>query len=186
MADDPLTYDEVGATSAARLPAGYHHERARIEVGRGEVAWQRACDALRTWQAHRGAGMSIGPAGARLVAGTVVVTVARIGPMFVLAPCRIVYVTDESGRFGFAYGTLPGHPERGEEAFHVVADAEEAVSFEIVAVSRPASSIVRLGAPLARSIQRAATRRYLNGVASHVAREPSARTTVSGRPEPGL
>jgi uncharacterized protein (UPF0548 family) len=33
------------------------------------------------------------------------------------APCRIVYVIDEPDRRGFAYGTLPGHPERGEEAF---------------------------------------------------------------------
>ena len=37
-----------------------------------------------------------------------------------LNACRIVYVVDESGpisKFGFAYGTLPGHVESGEERF---------------------------------------------------------------------
>jgi uncharacterized protein (UPF0548 family) len=30
-------------------------------------------------------------------------------------PCRVVYVVDEPRRAGFAYGTLPGHPEIGGE-----------------------------------------------------------------------
>jgi uncharacterized protein (UPF0548 family) len=30
------------------------------------------------------------------------------------APVRVVYVVDEPTRRGFAYGTLPGHPESGE------------------------------------------------------------------------
>jgi NAD(P)-dependent dehydrogenase (short-subunit alcohol dehydrogenase family) len=34
-----------------------------------------------------------------------------------VAPCRVVYVTEEARRFSFAYGTLPGHPEQGEVAF---------------------------------------------------------------------
>ena len=34
-------------------------------------------------------------------------------------PARVVYVIDEPLRKGFAYGTLPGHPETGEEAFIV-------------------------------------------------------------------
>lgn len=33
------------------------------------------------------------------------------------APCQVVYVLDEPDRQGFAYGTLPGQPESGEEAF---------------------------------------------------------------------
>jgi uncharacterized protein (UPF0548 family) len=38
---------------------------------------------------------------------------AHLGPIRV--PCRVVYVLDEPERRGFAYGTLPGHPESGEE-----------------------------------------------------------------------
>ena len=39
-----------------------------------------------------------------------------------LNACRIVYVVDEAGpvtKFGFAYGTLPGHAGTGEERFLV-------------------------------------------------------------------
>lgn len=39
------------------------------------------------------------------------------GPLRLRAPCRVVYTVTESRRRGFAYGTLPGHPECGEEAF---------------------------------------------------------------------
>ena len=35
--------------------------------------------------------------------------IVHLGP--VRAPCRVVYVVDEPDRRGFAYGTLPGHPE---------------------------------------------------------------------------
>jgi uncharacterized protein (UPF0548 family) len=40
-----------------------------------------------------------------------------------LNPCRVVYVLEETGgeveRYGFAFGTLPGHSEEGEERFTV-------------------------------------------------------------------
>ena len=38
---------------------------------------------------------------------------APIGPLTAVAVCRIVAVVDEPDRYGFAYGTLPGHTERG-------------------------------------------------------------------------
>ena len=44
-----------------------------------------------------------------------VVLVRMMG--FLQAPCRVVYVIDEPDIRGFAYGTLPGHPESGEERF---------------------------------------------------------------------
>ncbi|GAA4732513.1 hypothetical protein GCM10023350_14890 [Nocardioides endophyticus] len=40
-----------------------------------------------------------------------------LGPLALRIPCRVVYVVDEPERAGFAYGTLPGHPETGEELF---------------------------------------------------------------------
>jgi uncharacterized protein (UPF0548 family) len=57
----------------------------------------------------------------------------RLGPFTMLAPCRIVYVTEQATRFGFGDGTLPGHPERGEEAFHVVRADDGVITAEIVA-----------------------------------------------------
>jgi uncharacterized protein (UPF0548 family) len=52
-------------------------------------------------------------------------------------PRRAVYCTDEATSFGSAYGTMPGHPERDEEPFHVRLDDQGVVSFHLVAFSRP-------------------------------------------------
>jgi Domain of unknown function (DUF1990) len=44
------------------------------------------------------------------------------------APCRVVCVVDEAGptsKFGFAYGTLPGHVESGEERFLILAGDQQ-------------------------------------------------------------
>jgi uncharacterized protein (UPF0548 family) len=167
LADRPFTYEEVGATAKRPFPAGYTHDGIRVDIGAGDEVWEKAQDALRTWQGHRHAGATIAPTNAGLDADVVVIATVRVGPVFVVAPCRIVYATLEANRFGFAYGTLPGHPERGEEAFHVLRDPHGVVSVEIVAFSRPASTVTRLGAPVARAIQQRTTRRYLEGIRAH-------------------
>jgi uncharacterized protein (UPF0548 family) len=163
-----VTYPEQGETRAELLPSGYHHDRRELELGHGEPAWERACDAIRRWEAHRSAGFVITPAGAEIEAGATVVASRSIGPITLAIPCRIIYRTDEPNRFGFAYGTLPGHPERGEEAFHVLRGPDDAVSARIVAFSRPNDLPTRLAAPVARRVQHAATSRYLAGIAKYV------------------
>jgi uncharacterized protein (UPF0548 family) len=75
-------------------------------------------------------------------------------------PVRVVYVIDEPARRGFAYGTLPGHPERGEEAFVVERSADDSVWLVIRAFSRPAGPLVWIGYPLARLMQAIYTARY--------------------------
>jgi uncharacterized protein (UPF0548 family) len=99
-----------------------------------------------------------------LAVGTNVIVTARSGFLYASAPCRVVYVTDEPNRFGFAYGTLPGHPECGEEAFIAECDANNAPTFSIVAFSRPAAFAARIGRPVARSIQRRVTHGYLRAL----------------------
>jgi uncharacterized protein (UPF0548 family) len=167
-----LTYGEVGATRAGALPHGYTHDRYRLDLEPESFA--RACDGLRAWQAHLGAGIDVYPRDAPLHVGTDVIVAARAGPLHALAPCRVVYVVDEADRFGFAYGTLPGHPERGEEAFVVERDAGGDTTFTIVAFSRPAELLARLGKPVARTIQRRTTHAYLDALR----RYSSARRTT--------
>jgi uncharacterized protein (UPF0548 family) len=169
LADRPVTCDGVGSTEDGPLPSGYRHDRESIVVGTGPEAWNAGRVALTTWKAHQHAGVAISPADALLEAGTVVIATTRLGPIWVVAPCRIVYTTNETDRFGFAYGTLPGHPEEGEEAFHVQRRADGSVSFEIVAFSRPATWLVRLAGPIGRAAQVRATRLYLDGVRTFVA-----------------
>ncbi len=86
------------------------------------------------------------------------------GPLRVNAPCRVVYAIDEPDRRGFDYGTLPDHPECGEEAFIIERHADGTVSFTITAFSRPASRQAKLAGPAGRAIQRQTTNRYLRAL----------------------
>ncbi len=80
-------------------------------------------------------------------------------------PCRVVDVVDEPDRRGFAYGTLPGHPETGEERFMAQRDPQTGeVTATICAFSNPATWVTRLGGPVARLVQRLMTQRYLKAL----------------------
>ncbi|GAA2233078.1 DUF1990 domain-containing protein [Herbiconiux moechotypicola] len=80
------------------------------------------------------------------------------------APVRVVYTVDEPNRRGFAYGTLPGHPESGEELFSVERLADDSVWVVIRAFSRPSTWFFRLGYPVLRLMQARATRKYLRSL----------------------
>jgi len=159
----PFTYPEVGAT-AGELPPGSFPLRESIAVGNGNQIFERAADAIRAWAAQHAAGFELLPATPPLEPGQTLVLTFRSFPFFVTGAARVVYVVDEPERFGFAYGTLPGHPESGEEAFIVERDGEGHVTFTITAFSRPQVLLTRLGGPVARLVQKKTTRRYLQGL----------------------
>jgi uncharacterized protein (UPF0548 family) len=71
-----------------------------------------------------------------------------------LNAARIVYVIDEPRRFGFAYGTLPGHAECGEERFLVEHLADDSVWYDLRAFSQPRYWPARIGKPVVRRLQR--------------------------------
>jgi uncharacterized protein (UPF0548 family) len=159
QADKGYTYTEVGAT-ASTLPGGYRHDRWTTDLGSDDdEAFRRAADALRNWAPQRGAGLTVFP-GEPVAPGAVFVLVIRLPVGFATAAGRVVYVTDEPDRYGFAYGTLPAHPEQGEEAFAVVRE-DGRLRFEIAAFSRPRHALARLGAPITRALQLRVTRSYL-------------------------
>jgi len=82
------------------------------------------------------------------------------GVLSLRIPVRVVYVIDEPTRRGFAYGTLPGHPESGEEAFVVEHRDDDSVWLTIRAFSRPAYRWLWLGYPVLRLFQAIFTSRY--------------------------
>src|SRR4051812_18669326 len=123
-----FTYPEVGAT-AAELPVGYQHLRASLAVGTGREGVEQCAETGMTWGIQRGAGLTVVP-GERVRVGTDIRLGLRIGPVHIWAPCRVAYVVDEPDRRGFAYGTLPGHPERGEESFIVSLQQDGTVQFD--------------------------------------------------------
>jgi len=164
QAGKKLNYPQVGATRGP-LPAGYAHDRRSVDLGPDDGArFARAADALATWAAQRGAGMSVYPADP-VREGATFVIVFRLPVGFVTAAGRVVYVIDEPDRRGFAYGTLPGHPEQGEEAF-IVSRRDGVVWFELSAFSRPRHPLAVLGRPASRRMQHRATAGYIAGLRS--------------------
>ena len=158
-----LTYREVGMT-AGDLPEGYHHLTRRVLIGYGRQLFTDAGDAVQHWQVQVRAGLSVSASAPAAAPGAVVILGLGIGPVQFKAPCRVVYAVDEPCRRGFAYGTLPGHPESGEEAFVVEHHDDDAVSFTVTAFSRPATRLARMAGPLGPMVQRRITARYLRSV----------------------
>jgi uncharacterized protein (UPF0548 family) len=153
---EPFSYPEVGA-SREGTPAGYDLDHNRVLLGTGQAVFEAASAALRRWEMFPGPWTRIEPAGAPIKEGTVVAMLARVFCLWWLNACRIVYVLDEREpvrRFGFAYGTLPGHVECGEERFSIEWHADDTVWYDLRAFSRPRYWMVRLAYPLARRLQR--------------------------------
>jgi uncharacterized protein (UPF0548 family) len=158
-----LTYAEVGLTRG-RLPRGYHHLSRSAVAGRGRARFEEVAQAVLGWEMHRRSGLAVRSADETVVEGGVAVLRLGFRPLAVDAPVRVVYVLDEARRKGFAYGTLPGHPETGEEAFVVELGDDDGVTFTITAFSRPASFLARAGGPVGQAVQRWITNHYLRSV----------------------
>ena len=160
LAAQPLTYPYVGAT-ASTLPAGYHHVQKSALIGRGRARFEQAAAAGMRWGMLRGAGIKVQATTEIAAEGSEVIV--HLGP--VQAPCRVVYVIDEPDRRGFAYGTLPGHAESGEELFLVRYDpATEDVYAVVTAFSRHATWWSRLASPVTSLVQQVVTTRYLKAL----------------------
>ncbi|HET9897390.1 MAG TPA: DUF1990 domain-containing protein [Streptosporangiaceae bacterium] len=169
-----LTYAEIGAT-ADTMPPGYRHDRWQIDLGRfDDDTFRRLATALRHWQPHRGAGFTVAPGGpvhADMTFALVVPLVIPLPVAYATAAGRVIYVTDQTESYGFAYGTLPEHPEQGEEAFCLAREGSRLV-FTVTAFSRPRHPIARLGGPVTRAVQVHANRSYLRSMRSIVSIGP--------------
>jgi uncharacterized protein (UPF0548 family) len=155
--DRPFSYAELGA-SRDRTPVGYVVDHNRIALGQGTAVFDRAVDALRRWQMFQMAWIQLcWPSTPIEVGATVGVLASHLG-FWSLNACRVVFVVEDHGsckRFGFAYGTLVGHAEIGEERFTVEFHSEDgSVWYDIYAFSRPASPLAALAYPYARRLQR--------------------------------
>ncbi|MCA1578122.1 MAG: DUF1990 domain-containing protein [Acidobacteria bacterium] len=150
----PFSYAEAGATRS-NLPSGYTLDHNRIQLGRGMEIYQRAVEALKQWRQFELGWVTLVPHGVKVETGAVVAVKARTGGVWSLNACRVVYVIDEAERFGFAYGTLPDHIERGEERFLIERQPnDDSVWYDILAFSRPRHALVKAGFPYARMLQK--------------------------------
>ena len=156
-----LTYRQVGATTAGPPPGAAWREQRDV-VSTDPDDFPRAGEALRSWGLQRAAGLGVAATGARAEPGVTVVTATPPPPglpLALLVPCRVVLAVDEPRRRGFAYGTLPGHPLRGEEMFTVELDDADRVVLRLASFSWLAGP-ARLAPPAARLGQRWMNRIY--------------------------
>lgn len=154
--DVPFNYPAVGSSQVAGStpPPGYCQDQIKIELGRGQATFERARIAIQQWEMFPRSMVELFWPTVPVAQGSVVAVLFRGYGFWSLNPARIVYTVDETGqidRYGFAYGTLPGHLESGEERFCVSWDhATDRVHYQIDVFSRPNHWFVWLGYPLAR------------------------------------
>jgi uncharacterized protein (UPF0548 family) len=133
-------------------------DRYRVRLGEGPEAYAQAIEALRGWWQFDLGWVRLCWPDTPIEAGATVGVLARHYGFWSLNTARIVYVIEESGeveRFGFGYGTLPGHGERGEERFLIEWSREDdSVHYEVFAFSRPNHPLAWPGYPFARALQR--------------------------------
>lgn len=149
----PFAYPETGRTSSDP-PAGYVVDHNRIRLGSGDAAFASARLAVTRWKMFELGWVELLWPDAPITAGTTVAVLARCWGFWSLNAARIVYTVNEPRRFGFAYGTLPEHVERGEERFLVEWLPNNEVWYDILAFSRPNSPLIQIGYPLARRLQK--------------------------------
>ena len=151
-----FNYPHVGITRRLEPRPGYRILRytTRLSIG-----FDMAADNVMTWRMHRNVGLRPVTGASRATVGAEMVS--RIGPL--KAPCRVVWVVEEPNRVGFGYGTLPGHPVAGEEAFTVERDAAGAAWFTVVAISRANSRLTRWAGPLVPMAQWLFARWFAHG-----------------------
>jgi uncharacterized protein (UPF0548 family) len=156
-----FTYDEVGATGGEGPlpPPGFRLLRVRTRLGTGAEVYRAAGRELCEWRMHRRTGVRVEATAPRAEPRGEVVIGLGVGRLRLRAPCRVVWAADEPRRTGWAYGTLPGHPACGEEAFEVTHEADDTVWLTVTAFSRAAGWYMRAAGPLAPLAQRWYARR---------------------------
>lgn len=155
LRDAELTYAPQGSTreDLSRPPTGFVLDRYGVELGRGRHVFDRARAALSRIENYPPSFTRIVRRPTKLEPGVRFATVVSHMGFCSVHPCRILYVIDEPARFGFGFGTLPGHAESGEERF-VVTLEDQSVRYDVQAFSRPHALLARLGAPVTRAYQR--------------------------------
>jgi uncharacterized protein (UPF0548 family) len=167
----PFSYAHVGA-SREQPPRGYDFDHHRVQLGSGVDTFQKACKALQQWKMFNLPWLSLCWPTTAIEPGASVAILASHAGFWSLHACRIAYVVEEHGareRYGFAYGTLPDHSERGEERFTIELHRDDnSVWYDIYAFSHP-RLMASLAYPYARMLQRRFARDSMDAMKEAVA-----------------
>jgi uncharacterized protein (UPF0548 family) len=172
LADQPVSYGPVGGTLAPVLldspPDGYRSAESSVKLGSGAECFAVASAELLRWQVLLRSGIRVtdaaGAVARPVTLGATVVQSLPLAGLHFTAPIRVVRVLQEPRRVGYAAGTLPGHPLRGEELFLIEHRADDSVWLVIRAFYRPATLLYRVGSPVIRFARRRYTARFLRAL----------------------
>lgn len=154
----PFSYREVGSSRNETVPEGYTKDHNRVLLGTGQAVFEQAIEAVRSWKMFDFSWVNLYFDTTPIEAGqTVAVLIKHYGFWSLNATC-IVYVLDRTANdietFGFAYGTLAEHGERGEERFSVeYRKQDESVWYDLFAFSQANHILAKLGYPAVRFLQ---------------------------------
>lgn len=168
-----FSYPEVEGTRRGEFPPGYNHDRNEIVLGSGQRDFERAVEGLLSWKMFPSPWARVLPTDFTPVAGGTLTLLFHLAGLHWKSAGRIVYLVDETDavtrhRLGFAYGTLPGHVEIGEERFTIAWRMDDSVVYELQAFSRPRYWMARLAKPLARRWQRRFVRESQQALKNYV------------------
>ncbi|THJ65810.1 DUF1990 domain-containing protein [Arthrobacter echini] len=177
---EQFTYTEQGATDRpypetleGGWPSGFTVmvKTREIPAEDPSAAFIALTEGILAWELHRGAGLTMQSDADRAAPGVKVTSGLGVGPVRLKAPCRVLWARDPQldgagravpgQRGGFGYGTLRGHPVKGEEGFYAELTADNRVLFSCSAYSVPANALFRLAAPVTRLGQRYILGRYM-------------------------
>lgn len=133
---------------------GYDNDHNFIEIGKLQKNWDQAKAALNEWRQFPVPWTKIESSSEKIKEGLTVGVYFKIFGLWWINSARVVYTIDEPNKFGYAYGTLPGHLESGEECFWIERDDNGMISYHIRAFSKPDHFLVRLAYPIARMFQK--------------------------------
>ena len=163
MGTGALSYDQLAWTrhqptrraGGDRIagPKGWNVDHSHGCLGSGEDCWERAVAKFRLWAMFDLGWVEVLDPGLPLEEACVAAVRIRSLGVHIVALARIVYTIDEPDRFGFAYGTLSSHPERGEERFLLERDGSGKVWYDLLAMSRPGHPLTWFGYPWVRAQQ---------------------------------
>ena len=166
IAAGELNYEGIGSTEHGPLPAHVESVVTRAYVGEGLATYLRVAQGILSWRLQQGARLRVRAESEVVVPGTRVISGFGMGPFRINAPCEVVWVrqplpADGPQSAGFGYGTLPGHPVRGEEAFEVEIDGTGRVTIAITAFGAPSNWFYATGGALTAWARRRITSRYI-------------------------
>jgi len=167
--DKPFSYEHVNMTNSHSTKAefeedavlhSYDVDHHRVKIGTGEECFRKAAEALKKWKTFDFDWVSLCFPDTPIEVGSTIAHLSYQFGFWVVSFCRIVYVLDEwdedgsTTRFGFAYGTLEQHLEKGEERFLIEWHHEDnSVYYDILSFSKPQHLLTQLGYPIARYFQ---------------------------------